>query len=153
MSFLIPELRSRMMLGHVIIFATVTTTKCYHHHYSRRTRSRSSSLPVVLADWCGSLHCQVSLSFGSHLLILQTFWPRNTIMALQATLRRGLTGSRYALPSHGVLGTAPSSSFAKRWQSDAAGDVIGIDLGTTNSCVAIMVRKIIFGYYARRDSP
>lgn len=30
---------------------------------------------------------------------------------------------------------------AQRWMSAAdAGDVIGIDLGTTNSCVAIMVR-------------
>jgi len=27
----------------------------------------------------------------------------------------------------------------KRWKSDV-GDVIGIDLGTTNSCVSIMVR-------------
>ena len=27
-----------------------------------------------------------------------------------------------------------------RFKSDDAGDVIGIDLGTTNSCVAIMVR-------------
>ena len=29
----------------------------------------------------------------------------------------------------------------KRWKSSDQGDVIGIDLGTTNSCVAIMVRQ------------
>lgn len=28
----------------------------------------------------------------------------------------------------------------RRWKSKDVGDVIGIDLGTTNSCVAIMVR-------------
>jgi len=36
---------------------------------------------------------------------------------------------------------APSTSLLdglRRWKSDDAGDVIGIDLGTTNSCVAIM---------------
>jgi len=35
---------------------------------------------------------------------------------------------------------APSSVFDlnRRWKSDDVGDVIGIDLGTTNSCVAIM---------------
>jgi len=27
----------------------------------------------------------------------------------------------------------------RRWKSHDAGDVIGIDLGTTNSCVAVMV--------------
>ena len=37
------------------------------------------------------------------------------------------------------------SSSALRWKSDDAGDVIGIDLGTTNSCVAIMVSHISEG--------
>jgi hypothetical protein len=42
---------------------------------------------------------------------------------------------------------AVNSSFfdaARRWKSDDAGDVIGIDLGTTNSCVAIMVRTNLY---------
>lgn len=33
--------------------------------------------------------------------------------------------------------------IARRFKSDDAGDVIGIDLGTTNSCVSIMVRNNI----------
>lgn len=38
--------------------------------------------------------------------------------------------------------SSSSSSFlSRRWKSSDAGDVIGIDLGTTNSCVAIMVRR------------
>jgi molecular chaperone DnaK len=57
-------------------------------------------------------------------------------MALQTSLRRGLSALR---TSHGgVLGTN-ASVFGKRMKSSDAGDVIGIDLGTTNSCVAIMV--------------
>ena len=31
----------------------------------------------------------------------------------------------------------------KRWKSTDAGDVIGIDLGTTNSCVATMVSLVL----------
>merc|ERR1712194_751501 len=31
-----------------------------------------------------------------------------------------------------------TDASARRWKSGDAGDVIGIDLGTTNSCVAIM---------------
>ena len=41
---------------------------------------------------------------------------------------------------------SPAASLAiggRRWKSADAGDVIGIDLGTTNSCVAIMVRKTL----------
>lgn len=37
----------------------------------------------------------------------------------------------------GSLGTT-ASDIMRRWKSTDAGDVIGIDLGTTNSCVAIM---------------
>jgi len=37
-----------------------------------------------------------------------------------------------------VTSSLLDSSLARRFKSDDAGDVIGIDLGTTNSCVAIM---------------
>jgi hypothetical protein len=47
------------------------------------------------------------------------------------------------------IATTPSLSslgafdgVSRRFKSDDVGDVIGIDLGTTNSCVSIMVRKI-----------
>jgi molecular chaperone DnaK (HSP70) len=35
-----------------------------------------------------------------------------------------------------------SDFTTRRWKSDV-GDVIGIDLGTTNSCVSIMVRLTV----------
>lgn len=66
-------------------------------------------------------------------------------MALQLSLRRGLTScvTSQALRASTV---SPAGSFlAKRWQSTGAdvGDVIGIDLGTTNSCVAVMVGLLL----------
>ena len=66
-------------------------------------------------------------------------------MALQLGLRRGILSSPSSLASLSAksaqctLGAGASSQLA-RWKSTDAGDVIGIDLGTTNSCVAIMVR-------------
>ena len=36
-----------------------------------------------------------------------------------------------------------ASQQAMRWKSSDMGDVIGIDLGTTNSCVAIMVSCLV----------
>ena len=42
-----------------------------------------------------------------------------------------------------TLGSAIATSngvVSRRFKSDDVGDVIGIDLGTTNSCVSIMVR-------------
>ncbi len=71
-------------------------------------------------------------------------------MALQLGLRRGLTSSitrattmshhRYNAPVF-VYGGSGSSSHVlpSRFKSTDVGDVIVIDLGTTNSCVAIMV--------------
>ena len=59
-------------------------------------------------------------------------------MALQLGLRRSLSSTVRCTPSLGVN----ASSLSARWKSSDAGDVIGIDLGTTNSCVAIMVRKL-----------
>jgi molecular chaperone DnaK len=56
-------------------------------------------------------------------------------MALQLSLRRSTT-----IPNtfQITLGNAITDVSARRWKSGDAGDVIGIDLGTTNSCVAIM---------------
>jgi hypothetical protein len=88
-------------------------------------------------------------------------------MALQLSLRRGFSAAATTASSRGFasvvahnnskallsqthipsLSSAAAASYsspfvARRWQSSSAdaGDVIGIDLGTTNSCVAIMVR-------------
>ncbi|KAL9182770.1 hypothetical protein ACHAXT_004049 [Thalassiosira profunda] len=64
-------------------------------------------------------------------------------MALQLGLRRGILSSPTvgaslsAKSAQCTLGAGASSQLA-RWKSTDAGDVIGIDLGTTNSCVAIM---------------
>ncbi len=57
-------------------------------------------------------------------------------MALQLGLKRSLLSSQSQKIStlHGFSDVA-----ARRWKSTDAGDVIGIDLGTTNSCVAVMV--------------
>ena len=63
-------------------------------------------------------------------------------MALQFGLRRGLTSSiasRATTQYNAPLFVGGGSSHAARWKSTDVGDVIGIDLGTTNSCVAIMV--------------
>jgi len=68
------------------------------------------------------------------------------MLASRALLRRGLAAKshNYTLPllsSSSSVSSPLSSAFAldgRRWKSDDAGDVIGIDLGTTNSCVAIM---------------
>jgi hypothetical protein len=57
-------------------------------------------------------------------------------MALQLGLKRSLLSSQSQKIStlNGLTDVA-----ARRWKSTDAGDVIGIDLGTTNSCVAVMV--------------
>jgi molecular chaperone DnaK len=56
-------------------------------------------------------------------------------MALQLSLKRSIFSSQ----SHkiSVLNSVTDVS-ARRWKSTDVGDVIGIDLGTTNSCVAVM---------------
>ena len=62
-------------------------------------------------------------------------------MALQLGLRRGLTtGLANKSAFGGLYASAATNASQMRWKSTDAGDVIGIDLGTTNSCVAIMVR-------------
>jgi len=56
-------------------------------------------------------------------------------MALQLSLRRGV--STLHTPN-AAFGNALNTSLGRRYKSSDVGDVIGIDLGTTNSCVAIM---------------
>ena len=59
-------------------------------------------------------------------------------MALQlssASLRRSLVTSKNKVSLFSGIGTDVTS---RRFKSSDAGDVIGIDLGTTNSCVAVM---------------
>ena len=83
-------------------------------------------------------------------------------MALQMSLlRRGsvTSGGMMKSASHRLGGTnglglwsqqsspalgAASNAILRRNFAVDAGDVIGIDLGTTNSCVAIMVSACIF---------
>jgi hypothetical protein len=67
-------------------------------------------------------------------------------MALQLGLRRGLSSNYLALASKArtsqCLGVGVGGMMnhpTMRWRSTDVGDVIGIDLGTTNSCVSIMV--------------
>jgi hypothetical protein len=67
-------------------------------------------------------------------------------------LARRSAATTLASSSRGGVGNAVApaitslfdASTLRRWKSDDAGDVIGIDLGTTNSCVAIMVRAYNF---------
>ena len=72
--------------------------------------------------------------------------PSNTItmssVAIQHSLRRGAAAAlRKSGGSLGTTSTSVNSQFQHRWKSTDAGDVIGIDLGTTNSCVSVMVRR------------
>ncbi|CAB9503716.1 protein DnaK [Seminavis robusta] len=62
-------------------------------------------------------------------------------MALQLGLRRSLAASPFTrISQHNAAGSfgTSSSDVLRRFKSTDVGDVIGIDLGTTNSCVAIM---------------
>jgi hypothetical protein len=76
-------------------------------------------------------------------------------MALQLCLRRssglfGVTTSATNLlqrSTSAAFQNGAAASFltpTKRWASAGVdlGDVIGIDLGTTNSCVCVMVRRV-----------
>jgi len=56
-------------------------------------------------------------------------------MALQLGIKRSLLSSQSQKIS---LLNGATDVAGRRWKSTDAGDVIGIDLGTTNSCVAIM---------------
>lgn len=62
-------------------------------------------------------------------------------MALQFGLKRSLFSNQIA-PKVSVF-NGITDATARRWKSTDMGDVIGIDLGTTNSCVAIMVGRIV----------
>lgn len=64
-------------------------------------------------------------------------------MALQLGLKRSL----FASQTHKIsAANAITDVAARRWKSADAGDVIGIDLGTTNSCVAVMVSNHLVIY-------
>jgi len=58
-------------------------------------------------------------------------------MALRIGLQRGITSTSASMKPAAAL-RCGCASHAARWKSTDTGDVIGIDLGTTNSCVAIM---------------
>lgn len=62
---------------------------------------------------------------------------------LSSTLLRrsavAVTAKKAASPGMSVVAL---DGIARRFKSDDVGDVIGIDLGTTNSCVSIMVRNL-----------
>jgi molecular chaperone DnaK len=61
-----------------------------------------------------------------------------SMIAAQTLRRTAATAtSKNVIPSMSSFGAVD-----RRWKSTDAGDVIGIDLGTTNSCVAIMVRAV-----------
>lgn len=57
-------------------------------------------------------------------------------MALQLGLKRSLLNNQIA-PKVSIF-NGITDAAGRRWKSTDMGDVIGIDLGTTNSCVAIM---------------
>ncbi|KAL7433471.1 hypothetical protein ACHAXH_006095 [Discostella pseudostelligera] len=60
-------------------------------------------------------------------------------MALQLGLRRGLAPYHLSLAAKSARTSQLGASVSQmRWKSTDVGDVIGIDLGTTNSCVSIM---------------
>ena len=73
-------------------------------------------------------------------------------MALQLGLRSSMSLATRARTT-GIQSTFGGgvSSQMMRWKSSDVGDVIGIDLGTTNSCVAIMVsmQYCMFAYDAK----
>jgi len=66
---------------------------------------------------------------------------RTLFSAAARTTTSPLTSSTTAVLGNSVLWKnidGSSSGMGRRWKSGDAGDVIGIDLGTTNSCVAVM---------------
>ena len=111
--------------------------------------------PTRTIGWAANLisrrprHLSLSQSSQNEINLSKAFRV-STMLASRALLRRGLAAKshNYTLPllsSSSSVSSPLSSAFAldgRRWKSDDAGDVIGIDLGTTNSCVAIMVRTV-----------
>ena len=59
----------------------------------------------------------------------------------QMGLRRSATAGAPFRASTAFATSFDPLAVQRRWKSHDAGDVIGIDLGTTNSCVAVMVRS------------
>ena len=63
-------------------------------------------------------------------------------MLSSTMLRRSSTAAFATKKTLGSIGAF--DGLARRFKSDDVGDVIGIDLGTTNSCVSIMVSIVIY---------
>ena len=61
---------------------------------------------------------------------------------LSSTMLRRSTAAFASKKTLGSIGAF--EGLARRFKSDDVGDVIGIDLGTTNSCVSIMVSILHF---------
>ena len=61
-------------------------------------------------------------------------------MLSSSVLRRSLSSLAAKKATTPGVSIGAFDGIARRFKSDDAGDVIGIDLGTTNSCVSIMVR-------------
>jgi hypothetical protein len=64
----------------------------------------------------------------------------SAVSTLRGGLSRQMAIAKHSSHHHHLSsGLGSLGGGAMRFKSDDAGDVIGIDLGTTNSCVAIMV--------------
>lgn len=72
-------------------------------------------------------------------------------MALQLGVKRSLLSSQPQVGRMPFLFNGVTDVAARRWKGTDAGDVIGIDLGTTNSCVAVMV-SLFYVCFLLRDS-
>ena len=66
-------------------------------------------------------------------------------MALQLGLKRSLLNNQIG-PKVSIF-NGITDAAGRRWKSTDMGDVIGIDLGTTNSCVAIMVCRFFGAWW------
>ena len=126
-----------------VCFRSPFRSICFDHSFiltpvrrtSRTDRPKDPLWFVSVATRKANLHLN-TLSICVSLNTLTT----KTIMSLQIGIRRGLASTTGTTPT--FRSSATHACRTMRWQSSGAdaGDVIGIDLGTTNSCVSIMVR-------------
>lgn len=125
---------------------------CFLHnnisHKTHKTKKRSILLSFFITL---SIHQQqTTLSFTIMLSATSSLLLRrgcSSTLTASALLKKSPFLAASSLPSSSSSTTLFNGNHHYRQQnqlrfkSDDAGDVIGIDLGTTNSCVAIMVRK------------